>query len=113
MPLMNWFRGLSADVARANDELTLHAELDMVHIEVGPPEDPEAAGGGLNLPNLGNLFSGFGAKKDEKCKAGVGSNRRSSHRPQRIETDRSRLCLRRGTWSVRSTSPRTTVSSNP
>ena len=40
MPLMNWFRGLTADVARANDELSLHAALDMVHIEVGPPEDP-------------------------------------------------------------------------
>jgi hypothetical protein len=39
----------------------------MVHIEVGPPEDPAAAGGGLNLPNLGNLF-GFGAKKDENVK---------------------------------------------
>jgi hypothetical protein len=67
MPLMNWFRGLDADVARNNDELTLHAELDMVHLEVGPPEDPEQSGGGL-LPNLGNLFSGFGAKKDEQVK---------------------------------------------
>ena len=68
MPLMNWFRGLSADVARIHDELWLNAQLDMVHIEVGPPEDPEAAGGGLKLPNLGNLFSGFGAKKDEAVK---------------------------------------------
>ncbi len=68
MPLMNWFRGLSADVARANDELNLHAALDMVHIKVGPPEDPEDAGGGLKLPGLGNLFSGFGAKKDENVK---------------------------------------------
>lgn len=67
MPLMNWFRGLSAEAGRANDELSLHAALEMVHIEVGPPEDPDAAGGGLNLPNLGNLF-GFGAKKDESVK---------------------------------------------
>ncbi len=67
MPLMNWFRGLSADVARINDELFLNAQLDMVHIEVGPPEDPEG-GGGLKLPSLGNLFSGFGAKKDEAVK---------------------------------------------
>ncbi len=68
MPLMNWFRGLNADVARVNDELWLNAQLDMVHIEVGPPEDPEGAGGGLSLPNLGGLFSGFGAKKDEAVK---------------------------------------------
>ena len=66
MPLMSWFRGLSAEAARVNDELTLHAALEMVHIEVGPPEDPAAAGG-LNLPSLGNLF-GFGAKKDEAVK---------------------------------------------
>jgi hypothetical protein len=68
MPLMSWFRGLSADVARMNDELWLNAQLDMVHIEVGPPEDPEAAGGGLNLPNLRGFLSGFGAKKDEAVK---------------------------------------------
>ncbi len=67
MPLMNWFRGLSAEAGRANDELSLHATLEMVHIEVGPPEDPDAAGGGLSLPNIGNLF-GFGAKKDENVK---------------------------------------------
>jgi hypothetical protein len=69
MPLMNWFRGLSADVARIEDELWLNAQLDMVHIEVGPPEDPEdAEGGGLNIPGLGNLFSGFGKKTDDKVK---------------------------------------------
>lgn len=69
MPLLAWFRGLSADVARVNDELRLNAQLDMVHIEVGPPEDPEGAGGGgLNLPSLGNLFSGFGKKTDEQVK---------------------------------------------
>ncbi len=73
MPLMNWFRGLTADVARANDELTLHAELDMVHIEVGPPENPEEAGG-LKLPGLGNLFSGFGGKKDEHVKPAAASD---------------------------------------
>ncbi len=65
---MNWFRGLSAEAGRANDELTLHAALEMVHIKVGPPEDPDDAGGGLKLPNLGNLISGFGAKKDENVK---------------------------------------------
>jgi hypothetical protein len=63
MPLMNWFRGLDAEVGRANDELTLHADLDMVHIDVGPPEDPEEAGGGL-LPGIGNLL-GFGKKDDQ------------------------------------------------
>ena len=35
--------------------------------EVGPPEDPEDAGGGLKLPGLGNLF-GFGGKKDDNVK---------------------------------------------
>ncbi len=67
MPLMKWFRGLSAEAGRANDELTLHAKLEMVHLDVGPPEDPDAGGGGLSLPNLGNLF-GFGGKKDENVK---------------------------------------------
>jgi hypothetical protein len=67
MPLMNWFRGLSAEAGRSNDELTLHAALEMVHIEVGPPEDPDAAGGGISLPNLGNLF-GFGKKTDDQVK---------------------------------------------
>jgi hypothetical protein len=73
MPLLQWFRGLDADVARVNDELRLNARLDMVHIEVGPPEDPEAAGGGLKLPSLGGLFSGFGAKKDEAVKPASGT----------------------------------------
>jgi hypothetical protein len=68
MPLMNWFRGLSADVARANDELSLHAALEMVHIKVGPPEDPEGAGGGFTLPGFGNILSGFGPKKDDNVK---------------------------------------------
>ncbi len=68
MPLMTWFRGLSAEVARTNDELTLHAALEMVHLNVGPPEDPNDKNNGGLLPNLGNLFSGFGAKKDENVK---------------------------------------------
>jgi hypothetical protein len=67
MPMMNWFRGLSADVGRADDELTLHAELDMVHIEVGPPKDPEEAGGGSLLPNLGKLL-GFGRTSNDQVK---------------------------------------------
>ena len=74
MPLMNWFRGISAEAGRFNDELTAHAALEMVHIEVGPPEDPEAAGGGLTLPNLGNLL-GFGAKKDGNVKPASGTER--------------------------------------
>jgi hypothetical protein len=65
MPLMNWFRGADAEVARAGDELTLHAELDMVHLEIGPPEDPDSDDGGFKLPSFGDLLSGFG-KKDEK-----------------------------------------------
>jgi hypothetical protein len=72
MPFLQWFRGVRADVARVNDELWLNAELDMVHIEVGPPEDPEAAGGGL-LPSIGGLFSGFGAKKDKAVKPASGT----------------------------------------
>jgi hypothetical protein len=68
MPMMNWFRGLSAEVGRANDELSLHAALEMVHIKVGPPEDPDGAGGGLKLPGLGNLFTGFGKKADSPVK---------------------------------------------
>jgi hypothetical protein len=69
---MKWFRGLSAEAGRANDELTLHAALEMVRIDVGPPEDPESAGGGLDLPNFGKLF-GFGAKKDDNVKPASGT----------------------------------------
>ncbi|MCI0335429.1 MAG: hypothetical protein L0228_19655, partial [Planctomycetes bacterium] len=71
MPLMNWFRGFSADVARTGDELALHADLDMVHIEVGPPEDPNE-GGGI-LPGLGKLL-GFGEPKDEQVKPASASD---------------------------------------
>jgi hypothetical protein len=73
MPLMGWFRGLEAEVSREADELNLHAELNMVHIEVGPPEDPEGAEGGLKIPNLSNLFSGFGSKKDDQVKPAAGT----------------------------------------
>ncbi|MEX0642751.1 MAG: hypothetical protein WD468_08630 [Pirellulales bacterium] len=66
MPLMNWFRGMSAEVARANDAFTLHADLNMVRIDVAPPTEPEAGGFQLpSLPSLGSLFGGSGEKKDE------------------------------------------------
>jgi len=74
MPLMNWFRGTDAEVARAGDELTLHAELDMVHVEVGPPEDPDSDDGGFKLPSFGDLLSGFG-KKDEQVKPASASEK--------------------------------------
>jgi hypothetical protein len=64
MPLLTWVRGLQAEVARIDDELTLHAELDMVHLEIGPPDDPEAEGGGFKLPSLGELF-GLGRKDNQ------------------------------------------------
>jgi hypothetical protein len=67
MPLMNWFRGMSAEVARANDAFTLHADLNMVRIEVAPPTAPKA--GGFKLPSLGSLFGGSEEKmKDEEVK---------------------------------------------
>jgi hypothetical protein len=66
MPLMTWFRGLTLEVARVDsaDVLTLHAELDMVHQDVTPPE--EAKEGGSLLPSLGGLFSWGGAKEESK-----------------------------------------------
>ena len=63
MPLMNWFRGLSADMARGPDELTAHAELDMVHQDVEP--EPDESGEGFTLPNIGNFFNGWGNSKAE------------------------------------------------
>jgi hypothetical protein len=66
MPLMNWFRGMSAEVARANDAFTLHGDLNMVRIEVAPPKEPET--GGFKLPNLGSLFGGSEEKTDEPKK---------------------------------------------
>ncbi len=75
MPFMTWFRGLAADVARRNDELWLNAQLDMTHIEVGPPEDPGApAASGFQLPNFGSLLNGFGGNKDEAVKPTSGNN---------------------------------------
>jgi hypothetical protein len=69
MPMMNWFRGLSADIAREGDDFNLHAELDMVHIEVGPPEDPGIEEGDiLSIPGLRNLFGGSNRTKDEEIK---------------------------------------------
>ena len=73
MPLMNWFRGLTADAGRAGDELSLHAALDMTHIDVGPPEDPSGKSNGISLPGISDLFSGFGAKKDENVKPASGT----------------------------------------
>jgi hypothetical protein len=63
MPLMQWFRGLSVEVARVDsaDTLTLQAELDMVHQDITPPE--EAKEGGSLLPSLGGLFGWGGEKK--------------------------------------------------
>jgi hypothetical protein len=68
MPLMEWFRGLTLEVARVDsaDTLSLHAELGMVHQDVTPPE--EASEGGLKLPSLGGLF-GWGGSKGEPQKA--------------------------------------------
>jgi hypothetical protein len=76
MPFMTWFRGLSADVARRNDELWLNAQLDMTHIEVGPPEDPGTpTAGGFQLPSFGSLLNGFGGKKDEAVKPASGTDK--------------------------------------
>jgi hypothetical protein len=69
MPMMNWFRGASADLTRDGSDFMLHAELDMVHIEVGPPEEPETGDDSiLSLPGLRNLFGGSSRKKDEEVK---------------------------------------------
>ena len=67
MPLMEWFRGLTLEVARVDsaDTLTLHAELDMVHQDVAPPA--AANEGGFKLPGLGGLF-GLGGAKEEPAK---------------------------------------------
>jgi hypothetical protein len=70
MPLMNWFRGLSAEVARANDAFTLHADLEMVRIDVAPPTAPEA--GGFKFPSLGSFFGGSDAKEDREVNPASG-----------------------------------------
>lgn len=67
MPLSQWFRGLTAEVARVNDELTLHAVLDMTHLEIRPPEDSETESGGGILPGLRNLFGGSEKNKVEQA----------------------------------------------
>jgi hypothetical protein len=64
MPLVAWFRGLDVEVLRANDALTLHSDLVMVHQEIGPAEEgaDDDSGGGF----FGNLFNGWGESEEEK-----------------------------------------------
>jgi hypothetical protein len=82
MPMMDWFRGVTADVARDGADYVLHAELDMMHIEVGPPEDPGTDESGiLSLPGLRDLFGGSnrsqgGQVKPASADEDVPSNRR-------------------------------------
>jgi hypothetical protein len=66
MPMLSWFRGITADMARSGDELRAHAGLDMVHLEVAP--EPTDNGEGFKLPSLGDLFGGWGKSKDEEVK---------------------------------------------
>jgi hypothetical protein len=70
MPMLDWFRGIDFDLTRndAADSLSAHAELDMVHQEVGPPED---IGNGATQPANSGILGGLlnrlnGAKQDEK-----------------------------------------------
>ena len=71
MPLMNWFRGFSADVGRGSDELAAYVELDMIRLDVEP--EPDESGEGFKLPSLRGIF-GFGGSQDgsERPKAGQG-----------------------------------------
>ncbi len=64
MPLLDWFRGMSLEVARIDDAVTLYAGVDMVHQEVTPSDDD--SGGGLSLPNVSDLLGGWGASSQEK-----------------------------------------------
>jgi hypothetical protein len=68
MPLMDWFRGLALTAGRddALDAVMLHADLEMTHLDVGPPADESDSG--FSLPSLGGLLSGWGAKQDEDVK---------------------------------------------
>ena len=98
MPLMEWFRGLTLEVARVDsaDALTLHAELDMVHQDVTPPE---AAGeGGLKLPSLGGLF-GWGEAKEEAAKPYACSRENSPSRQSSRLNSRAMLPLNQYTSS--------------
>ena len=65
MPLMQWFRGLTLEVARDDgaDTLSARANLDMVHIDVTPPAE---AGEGPSF--LGGLLGGWGSTKNDDAK---------------------------------------------
>ncbi len=65
MPLMNWFRGLSLDMASDPNALMLHADLDMVHQDITPEADE--SGNGFTLPSISKLLGGWGSS-DEKEK---------------------------------------------
>jgi hypothetical protein len=64
MPMLNWFRGIDAELARGGDELRVYAAVDMVHQDVAP--EPTESGEGFKLPSFGNLFGGWGKAKDDK-----------------------------------------------
>lgn len=66
MPLMNWFRGLSLDVASDPNALLLHADLDMVHQDITPEADE--SGNGFTLPSISNLLSGWGSSDEKEVK---------------------------------------------
>jgi hypothetical protein len=56
MPLIEWFRGMNLELTRddAADALTVHAELDMVHMDVTPPT--EATDGAAASPSAPSQF---------------------------------------------------------
>jgi hypothetical protein len=65
MPLMQWFRGLTLEVARDDgaDALTARANLDMVHLDITPPVE---TGEGPSF--LGGLLGGWGSKDSAGAK---------------------------------------------
>jgi hypothetical protein len=66
MPLMQWFRGLTLEVARDDgaDTLSARANLDMVHLDITPPAEDEGQDSGF----LGGLLGNWGSSKTSEAK---------------------------------------------
>jgi len=93
LPLLGWFRGLSAEVTRSDDTLSLHAdllaELDRKSAPVQNDNSEKRNGWGLPSLNFLNPFGEVPAAKEagqstEKNPSAVPANKRPVQSPRQV-----------------------------